>query len=80
VFLWIKERALSWRSIIVLYKTLIKPVLTYAPETRVLSTCEEKVLAISERNVLRATYGPEATMDGELGTIMNYMRTRISSI
>jgi hypothetical protein len=53
----LKSRELSWKSKIVLYKTLIRPVLTYAPESWVSSTCDERVLPISKRKVLRSTYG-----------------------
>jgi hypothetical protein len=39
------------------YKTLIRPVLTYALETKVLSTSDEKALVIFERKVLMSIYG-----------------------
>jgi hypothetical protein len=54
----LKSHVLSWKSKIVLYKILIRPVLTYASETWVLSTYDENALAIFEGKVLRSIYGP----------------------
>jgi hypothetical protein len=39
----LKSHVLSWRSKIILYKTLIRTVLTYTSETLVLSTRDEKL-------------------------------------
>jgi len=50
-FLYIKNK-------IKLYKTLIRPVLAYGSETRVLSKSDEAVLGVFERKILRAIFGP----------------------
>lgn len=47
-----KSHVLSYNTKIVLYETLLWPVLTFAPETWVLSTSDEKALAIFEGKVL----------------------------
>jgi len=41
-----------------LYKTLIRPVLAYGSETRVLSKSDEAILVVFERKILRAIFGP----------------------
>jgi hypothetical protein len=43
---------------VMLYKTLIRTVLTYRSETWMLSKKSENVLSISERKILRRIYGP----------------------
>jgi hypothetical protein len=42
----------------IIYKTLIKPVLMYGAETWVLSKADELCLAVSEKKILRRIYGP----------------------
>ena len=42
----------------IIYKTLIKPVLMYGAETWVLSKADELRLGVSERKILRTIYGP----------------------
>jgi hypothetical protein len=57
-----------------LYKTLIRPALTYTLETWILSTSDVKALAILERKVLMSIYDQsKITMNGEFGTNMNCM-------
>lgn len=53
----LKSHLIKRRTKIMLYKTLIKPVLTYASETWTLTMREERTLAIFERKVLRAIFG-----------------------
>jgi len=48
----------SIKNKIKLHKTLIRPVLTYGSETWVLSKCDEAVLGVFERKILRAIFGP----------------------
>ena len=54
----LQSRNLSRTTKSVLYKTLIRPVLTYASETWVLSKTNERQLAVFERKILRKIYGP----------------------
>ena len=50
---------LSIKNKIKLYKTLIRPVLTFGSETCVLSKSDEARLGVFERNVLRAIFVPK---------------------
>lgn len=59
----IKSRLLSRGTKCRLYKTLIKPVLTYASETWPLSERDKFRLAAFERKILRRIFGP--VRDGE---------------
>ena len=43
---------------VIIYKTLIKPVLMYGAESWVLSKAEELRLGVFERKILRRIYGP----------------------
>jgi len=53
-----KSRIMSRNIKILLYKTLIRPVLTYGAETWVLSKQDEHRLSIFERKILLRIYGP----------------------
>ena len=57
-----KSRIISRNTKTLLYKTPIRPVLTYGSETWVLSKQDEHRLSIFERKILRRIYGP--VMDG----------------
>ena len=46
------------RSKLQIYKTLIRPVVTYGAETWTLTAAEENALRRFERNVLTKIYGP----------------------
>ena len=62
-----KSRLLSHKTKCRLYKTLIKPVLTYASETWPLGEKDKLRLAAFERKILRRIYGPKK--DGEVWRI-----------
>jgi len=50
--------AIYIKNKIKLCKTLIRPVLAYDSETWVLSKCDEAILGVFERKILRAIFGP----------------------
>lgn len=57
---------LSKKTKIKIYKTLIRPVITYALETMVINRKEEEDLKIMERRIMRTILGPNITEDGEV--------------
>jgi hypothetical protein len=54
----LKAKNINRKHKVIIYKTLIKPVLMYGAETWVLSKADELRLGVSERKVLRRIYGP----------------------
>lgn len=54
----IRSSILNRRSKITIYKTLIRPVVTYGCETWTLTNNDENQLRIFERKILRRIYGP----------------------
>ena len=54
----LKAKNISRKCKVVMYKTLIKPVLMYGAETWVLSKADELHLGVFERIILRTIYGP----------------------
>ena len=53
-----KSRLLSRTTKIRIYKTLIRPVITYGSDAWVINKCDEKRLLVFERKILRRIYGP----------------------
>ena len=66
----LSSRALSRRTKLTLYKTLIIPVLLYGAEAWTLSAADEKSLGTFERKILRKIFGP-ICIDGEYRRRMN---------
>jgi len=54
-----KSRLLSRVIKIILYKTLIRPVVSYGEEAWTLTKKEEQVLLIFERKIFRRIYSPK---------------------
>jgi hypothetical protein len=54
----LKSKRISKRSKLQIYKTLIRPEVTYGTETWTLTDTEENALRRFERKVLRKIYGP----------------------
>lgn len=54
----IKSRLLTKSTKVKLYKTLIRPVVSYAAETWTLNNGDENALRIFERKIMRRIYGP----------------------
>jgi sorting nexin-29 len=54
----LKAKNINRKHEVIIYKTLIKPVLMYGKETWVLSKADESHLGFFERKILRRIYGP----------------------
>jgi len=67
-----KSRALNRSSKLKIYKSLIRPVVTYGCEAWTLTNRDEQHLRISERRILRKIYGPVQSEDGSWRIRMNY--------
>ncbi|KAI4459671.1 hypothetical protein MML48_6g00014287 [Holotrichia oblita] len=59
----LKSKNISKANKIQIYKSLIRPVITYALETVVLNKREEEDLKIIERKILRIILGPDTTKE-----------------
>jgi hypothetical protein len=53
----LKLTLLSRQSKVKIYKTLIRPVVTYGVETWIMSAADENALHVFERKVVRRIYG-----------------------
>ena len=54
----LKAKNINRKYKVIIYKTLIKPVLMYEAETWVRSKADELRLGVFERKMLRRIYGP----------------------
>jgi hypothetical protein len=54
----LKAKDINRKYKVIIYKTLIKPVLMYGVEAWVLSKADEARLGVFERKILRRMYGP----------------------
>ena len=54
----LKAKNINGKYEVIIYKTLIKPVLMFGAETCVLSKADELYLGVFERKILRRIYGP----------------------
>lgn len=61
----LRSKNISKQTKIKMYKTLIRPVITYATETTTLTKKDEEDLRIVERKIMRSILGPQRTIDGE---------------
>jgi hypothetical protein len=54
----LKAKTINRKYKVIMYKTLIKPVLIYGAETWVLSRADELCLRVFERKILKRNFGP----------------------
>ncbi|PNF14558.1 hypothetical protein B7P43_G14576 [Cryptotermes secundus] len=54
---YLKSNLFSKKTKLVTHKTLVRPILTYASETRKLSRADERSLGLFERKVLKCIFG-----------------------
>lgn len=66
------SKLLTLKSKLTIYKTLIRPVVTYACETWTLTQKDELKLELFERKVLRQIFGPVREDDGTYRVRMNH--------
>jgi len=67
-----KSRALNRSSKLKIYKSLIRPVVTYGCEAWTLTNRDKQHLGIFERRILRKIFGPAQNEDGSWRIRMNY--------
>jgi len=69
----LSSKLLNYNSKIQIYKTIIRPTVTYGSETWVLTTSDENQLKIFERKILRKIYGKRKIQmeHGELKQMMS---------
>jgi UDP-N-acetylmuramate-alanine ligase len=77
------NKLLSTNSKMIVYKTIVRPVVTYGSETWKMNTTHEEKLKIFERKILRSMYGPVQDINNEWKVRTNrstYQRRKYSSI
>jgi len=67
-----KSRALNGSSKLKIYKSLIRPMVTYGCEAWTLTNRDEQYLRISEHRILRKIFGPVQNEDGFWRIRMKY--------
>jgi hypothetical protein len=67
-----KSRALNRSSKLKIYKSLIRPTVTYGCEAWTLTDRDEQYLRIFERKILRKIFGPAQNEDGFRRIRMNH--------
>ena len=67
-----KSRTLNRSSKLKIYRSLIRPVVTYGCEAWTLTDRDEQHLRIFERRILREMFGPVQNEDGSWRIGMNY--------
>jgi hypothetical protein len=72
-----KSRALNRSSKLKIYKSLIRPVVTYGCEAWILTNRDEQNLRIFERRILRKIFGPVQNGDGSWRIRMNYELSKL---
>ena len=68
---YFRDKALSKETKIMLYRSLIQPVLLYGAEAWVMTQADESALGVFERKLLRKIYGP-VIVNGEYRRRMNH--------
>lgn len=60
----LKDKTLTKETKLKIYKTLIRPVFTYAAETMCMLRMEAKAVLVLERKILRTILGPKKDENG----------------
>jgi uncharacterized membrane protein len=72
-----KSKALNRKSKLKIYKSLIRPVVTYGCKVWTLTNRDEQHLRIFERKILRKIFGPVQDKDGSWRIIMNHELSKL---
>jgi hypothetical protein len=54
----LKSKSISRKAKLAIYKTIIKPFVTYGSETWILTKKDEALISTRERKVLKKVFGP----------------------
>ena len=68
----IQNKHLSKKTKMMIYKTIIRPIITYAGETITMTKKNEEELRIMERKIIRTIAGPIKINENEHRTRMNH--------